>query len=159
MRCRPNYFTTFQRLISLVLTIKKLFVQLRSARIQAKATQQISGFYWLQFTIKNSFCLLLLAKAKCTRVLGSFFDRVPSTLTFEYEYQPSTWGSEYEYSKNGTRVVLKYEYCTRVLHHWVALLLFFVTNEKPQRRCFFSQKSGSALALFFKQILCRCRYC
>ena len=90
MRCRSNYFTTFQRLISLVLTIKKLFVQLRSARIQAKATQQINGFYWLQFAIKNSFCLLLLAKAKCTRVLGSFFDRVPSTLTFEYEYQPST---------------------------------------------------------------------
>ena len=37
--CGPNHFTTFQRLISLVLTIKKLFVQLRSARIQAKATQ------------------------------------------------------------------------------------------------------------------------
>ena len=81
---------------------------------QAKATQWISGFYWLQFVIKNSFCLLLLAKAKRIRVLGSFFDRVPSTLTFQYEYQPSTCGSEYEYSKNGTRVVLKYEYCTRV---------------------------------------------
>ena len=72
MRCRPNHFTTFQRLILLDLTIKKLFVQLRSAWIQAKATQLISGFYWLQFTIKYSFCLLLLAKAKCTRVLGFF---------------------------------------------------------------------------------------
>ena len=101
-----DHHCTFQRLISLVLTIKKLFVQLRSARIQAKATQYISGFYWPQFTIKNSFCLLLLAKAKCTRVLGAFFDRVTSTLTFEY--QPSTWGSEYEYSKNGTRVRVLY---------------------------------------------------
>ena len=86
MCCRPNHFTTFQRLISLVLTIKKLFVQLRSARIQAKATQLISGFYWLQFANKNSFGLLLLAKAKCTRVLGTFFDQVLSTLTFEYKY-------------------------------------------------------------------------
>ena len=33
-------------------------------------------------------------------------------------------------------------------------LLFFVTSEKWQRRCFFSQKSGSASALFFKQIFC-----
>ena len=32
-------FIIFQRLISLVLTIKKLFVHLRSARIQPKATQ------------------------------------------------------------------------------------------------------------------------
>ena len=39
MRCRPNHFTTFQPLILLELTIKKLFVQLQSARIQAKATQ------------------------------------------------------------------------------------------------------------------------
>ena len=30
--------------------------------------------------------LLLLAKAKCTRVLGAFFDRVPNLLTFEYKY-------------------------------------------------------------------------
>ena len=40
----------------------------------------------MQFSIKNSFCSLLLAKAKCTRVLGAFFDRVPSTLTFKFEY-------------------------------------------------------------------------
>ena len=40
-----------------------------------------------------------------------------------------------------------------------APLLFFVTSDKRQRRCFFSQKSGSAFALFFKQIFCRCRYC
>ena len=30
-------------------------------------------------------------KAKCTRVLGALFDREPSTLTVEYEYQLSTW--------------------------------------------------------------------
>ena len=40
-----------------------------------------------------------------------------------------------------------------------APLLFFVTSDKRQRRCFFSQKSASASALFFKQIFCRCRYC
>ena len=37
-------------------------------------------------------------------------------------------------------------------------LLFFVTSDKRQRRCLFNQKSGSALALFVKQIFCRCRY-
>ena len=35
----------------------------------------------------------------------------------------------------------------------VAPLLFFVTSDKRQRRCFFSLKSGSASALFFKQII------
>ena len=39
-----------------------------------------------------------------------------------------------------------------------APLLFFVTGEKRQRRCFFGQKNGSVSALFFKQIFCRCRY-
>ena len=39
-----------------------------------------------------------------------------------------------------------------------APLLFFVTSDKRQRRCFFNRKSGSASALFFKQIFCRCRY-
>ena len=114
MRCRPNHFTTFQRLISLVLTIKSCLFSCGLHGFQQKQLNKLAGFIG---TIKNSFCLLLLAKTKCTRVLGSFFDRVPSTLTFEYEYQPSTWGSEYEYSKNGTRVVLEYEYCTRILQH------------------------------------------
>ena len=50
---------------------------------------------------------------KCTRVLGAFFDRVRSIFTFEYKYQASTWGSEYEYSKNGTRV----------LHHWLIVII------------------------------------
>ena len=40
-----------------------------------------------------------------------------------------------------------------------APLLFFVTSNKRQRCCFFSRKSGSASALFFQQIFCRCRYC
>ena len=79
----------------------------------------MAAVYYQKFILFITF-----SKTKCTRVLGSFFDRVPSTLTFEYEYQPSTWGSEYEYeyeySKNGTRVVLEYEYCTRVLQHWSA---------------------------------------
>ena len=108
MRCRPNHFTTFQRLISLVLTIKKLFVQLRSARILNSSVYYQKFILFITFSEDQMY--------SCTR---RFFDRVPSTLTFEYEYQPSTWGSEYEYSKNGTRVVLEYEYCTRVLQHWL----------------------------------------
>ena len=40
-----------------------------------------------------------------------------------------------------------------------APLLFFVISDKRQRCCFFSQKSDSASAPYFKQISCRCRYC
>ena len=35
-----------------------------------------------------------------------------------------------------------------------APLLFFITSDKRQRRCFFRQKSGSALALFINQSFC-----
>ena len=38
-----------------------------------------------------------------------------------------------------------------------APLLFLITSEKRLRRCFFSQKSGTALALYFEQIFYR--YC